>query len=194
MTRLIAWAESKISPPIKILHVVGYIVLFILMLLTVADIVGRKFAGVIPGSKPVPGSFELTEYALIIIIFASIGVTQRRGEHISIDILTSHLPKRMQAALNSVTLLAGVVMFALVAWQAFVYAGRLRAGHNISAVLEVPQYPFAIIVGVGSIIYCLAALLDVLKNLAKTAGGETLVTTTERRAPETEPKAANHGV
>jgi TRAP-type C4-dicarboxylate transport system permease small subunit len=167
MSKVIAWAERFLFPPIKIVHMGGYFILFILMFLTVGDIIGRKLAGTVSFMNPIPGTFEMTEYALIVIVFASIGYTQLRGEHISIDVITSHLPKRAQAILDCIMYLASAAMFALVAWQSFVYAGRLHAGHNVSAVLSIPQYPFAIIVAIGSIIYCLAVLVSFLVNLAK---------------------------
>ncbi|MCR4392973.1 MAG: TRAP transporter small permease [Dehalococcoidales bacterium] len=167
MSKIVTWAERFLSPPIKIIHIIGYCVLFVLIFLTVADITGRKLAGVVSFMNPVPGTFELTEYALIVIVFASIGYTQLRGEHISIDVVTSHFPKRVQAILDCIMYLASIAMFALVAWQSFVYAGRLQAGNNVSAVLKIPQYPFAIIVAVGSIIYCLAVLFSFLVSLAR---------------------------
>ncbi len=167
MNKVVSWVESYLSPPIKIVHVLGYFILFILIFLTVGDIIGRKFAGVVSFMNPIPGTFELTEYALIVIVFASIGYTQLRGEHISIDVVTSHFPKRAQAILDCIMYLACIAMFALVAWQSFIYAGRLHAGNNVSAVLKIPQYPFAIVIGIGSIIYCLAVLLSFLVSLAR---------------------------
>jgi TRAP-type C4-dicarboxylate transport system permease small subunit len=166
MSNFIARAERIFFPPIKIVHICGYSVIFLLTLLTVADIIGRKFAGIIPFFNPVPGTFELTEYALVVIVFASIGYTQLRKEHISIDIITSRFPPRVQAVLDIFMHLAGLAVFALVAWQSWVYAERLRDGQFVSGVLSIPQYPFAIIVAIGSVIYCLALLLSILSSLA----------------------------
>jgi TRAP-type C4-dicarboxylate transport system permease small subunit len=167
MHKIIGWAERYLFPPIKLLHIIGYIVLFALMFLTVGDVIGRKLSGSISFFNPIPGTFELTEFALIIIVFASLGYTQVRGEHISIDVITSRFPKRGQAVLDSFMSLVGLVMFGLVAWQGTVYAGRLSEGNNVSGVLSIPQSPFALIVAAGSIIYCLAMLVDFLRNLTK---------------------------
>jgi TRAP-type C4-dicarboxylate transport system permease small subunit len=167
MNKVVVWAERYLFPPIKILHIIGYFVLFALMFLTVGDVIGRKLAGSISFFNPIPGTFELTEYALIIIVFASLGYTQVRGEHISIDIITSKFPKRGQAILDSFMSLVSLVMFGLVAWQGIVYAGRLTEGQNVSGVLSIPQAPFAYVVAAGSIIYCLAMLVNFFRNIAK---------------------------
>lgn len=167
MNKIIAWAERYLFPPIKILHILGYLVLFALMFLTVGDVIGRKLAGTVSFMNPIPGTFELTEYALIIIVFASLGYTQIKGEHISIDIITTKFPKRGQYILDSFMSLVSLGMFGLVAWQGIVYARRLIEGNNISGVLSIPQAPFAFIVAAGSIIYCLAMLVYFLTNIAK---------------------------
>jgi TRAP-type C4-dicarboxylate transport system permease small subunit len=167
MNKIILWAKRYFFPPVKILHILGYCILFALMFLTVGDVIGRKLAGSISFFNPIPGTFELTEYALIIIVFASLGYTQLKGEHISIDIITSRFPKRGQAILDSLLTLVGLVMFGLVAWQGIVYAGRLMEGNNVSGVLSIPQWPFALIVAAGSIIYCLALLAFFLNSVAK---------------------------
>ncbi len=167
MDKVIAWVERYVFPPIKIVHKFGYWVLFVLMFLTVADVIGRYLSNRVPGFQPVPGTFELTEFALAVIVFASIGYTQVRGEHISIDVLTSRFPARVQAVLNSIMYLLCIAGFVLIAWQSLVYAGRLFEGRNISGVLSIPQYPFLIVVAIGSLIYCLALSVSFLKSLAK---------------------------
>jgi TRAP-type C4-dicarboxylate transport system permease small subunit len=167
MNKIVTWAEKYLFPPIKILHIIGYFVLFALMFLTVGDVIGRKLSGSVSFMSPIPGTFELTEFALIIIVFFSLGYTQVKGEHISIDIITSKFPKRGQAILDSIMSLLSLVMFGLVAWQGIVYAGRLIEGQNISGVLSIPQAPFAFVVAAGSIVYCLAMLVALLNNLSK---------------------------
>jgi TRAP-type transport system small permease protein len=167
MDRVVAWVERFVFPPIKIVHKFGYWVLFLLMFLTVGDIIGRYLSGTIPGFSPIPGTFELTEFALVVVVFSAIGYTQVRGEHISINVLTSHFPQRVQAILNSIMYLLCIVGFALIAWQSVVYAGRLIEGRNVSGVLSIPMYPFLIVVAIGSVIYCLALAVSFLKNLAK---------------------------
>ena len=57
------------------------------MFLTVGDVVGRYLVGIIPGLGPIPGSFELTEFMLAVIVLTAIGHTQMKDEHISIDLL-----------------------------------------------------------------------------------------------------------
>jgi TRAP-type C4-dicarboxylate transport system permease small subunit len=137
------------------------------MFLTVGDVIGRKLAGSISFFNPIPGTFELTEYALIVIVFASLGYTQIKGEHISIDVITSRFPKRGQAILDCFMSLASLAMFGLVAWQGIVYGRRLIEGHNVSGVLSISQGPFAFVVAAGSIVYCLAMLVTFVSSLAK---------------------------
>ena len=66
-------------------HALGVIaasVLFFMMMLTVFDVAGRFFL-----AKPIPGSFELMEFGLAIVIFSALPlVTWDRG-HITVSLL-----------------------------------------------------------------------------------------------------------
>jgi TRAP-type transport system small permease protein len=167
MSKVISWVERFVFPPTRIIHMFGYWVLFLLMFLTVGDIIGRYLAGKIPWFSPIPGTFELTEFSLAVVIFASIGYTQVRNEHISIDILISKLPVRVQAIIDSIVYLVCIALMGLVAWQSVVYSGRLLGGHNVSGVLSIPIYPFLIVTAIGCVIYSLAMLVNFLKSLQK---------------------------
>jgi TRAP-type transport system small permease protein len=167
MSKLVAWAERIVSPPIKIIHIIGCTVLFLLIFLTVSDVVGRYLAGRVPGFQPVPGTFELTEFSLVAIVFASIGYTQLLKGHISIDALTNLFPQRARAVIDTVNCLLSLAVVALVAWQSVLFAVRLYHGHDVSGTLGIPIYPFALLVAFGSLVFCMAMLVSFLRSLAK---------------------------
>jgi TRAP-type transport system small permease protein len=167
MSKTNTWVERYVFPPIRAIHKFGYYILFLLMFLTVGDIIGRYLAGKVPGFQPIPGTFELTEFSLAVIVFASIGYTELRKEHIRIDVLTARFPKKVQAWLDVVIYLMMIIMFSLVAWQSILYAGRLINGHDVSGVLSIPVYPFLIVVAIGSIIYTLALVVSLIQSFAK---------------------------
>jgi TRAP-type transport system small permease protein len=173
MSKVNTWVERYFFPPIKAIHKFGYYVLFLLMFLTCGDIIGRYLAGTVPGFGPIPGTFELTEFALAIVVFASIGYTEILKQHISIDVVTARFPKRVQAYLDCVIYLAMIIMFSLVAWQSIVYAGHLVEGQNVSGVLSIPIWPFLIIVAIGSIIYTLALVVSLIGSIAKAVAHES---------------------
>ena len=60
-----------------------------------------------------------------------------------------------------------LVLFSLVTWQSVVFAHRLYLDHDVSSILLVPIYPFVIAVAVGSLLFCLVLLVNLLSSLAK---------------------------
>ena len=59
--------------------------LFGIMWLTLVDVAGRKAI-----STSVPGSLELTELLMVLVIFAGLPLVSLRGEHVVFDSLDPH--------------------------------------------------------------------------------------------------------
>ncbi|MEO1470105.1 MAG: TRAP transporter small permease [Pseudomonadota bacterium] len=91
--------------------------ILIVMLVSVANILGRKFLGI-----PVPGFVDWMEQAVPLIAFLAVGYCQRLGGHIRMDLLVGQLRGR---ALYIAEWLATLVIILLVlvlmmgAWQHF---------------------------------------------------------------------------
>ena len=67
------------------------IALFAIMALTFFDVLGRKFL-----SESIPGSLELTELLMVVVIFAGLPLVSARGEHVEFDSLDALLPPRVR--------------------------------------------------------------------------------------------------
>jgi len=156
------WVERFVFPLNGVTHRVGLAILLLMMFLTVGDVVGRYFF-----TLPIPGTFELTNFMLALVVFFSVGYTQIRRGHISIDVIVSRFSPRTQAIIDSITYLFSLGLFSLVTWQSAVHANRLFEGHNVSGILSLPIYPFLIAVAFGSLLFCVVMLVDLLSSLAK---------------------------
>ena len=158
-----ARSVGKVAQPLcAAVHRVGLASLFTMMVLTVGDVAGRYFF-----TKPILGTFELTEFMLAVLVFCSLGYTQVCKGHIRIDVVASRLPSRAQAVIDALIYLGSLGLFSLVIWQSTANAIRLWRGHNVSGILGVPIYPFLIVVAVGSFLFCLALVIDFLNSLSK---------------------------
>lgn len=173
LDRIEIWAERVTFPLNKWLSWLARIVVFLMMMLTVADVVGRKFVGIIPGFQPVPGAFELTEFMLVVLVFAALGYAQFHDDHISINVLTSRFPKRVQAILDTFIYLISLSLSCIVTWRSVLFAQRLIEQEDVSGVLEIPLYPFVFVVAAGMFMFCLALLVNLLKSLSKAVSHES---------------------
>jgi TRAP-type C4-dicarboxylate transport system permease small subunit len=168
----VKWVKRIASAPNKGLHWVSMVVLLLLMFLTVADVVGRYLVGFVPGLGPVPGSFELTEFMLAVIVLTAIGHTQVKDGHISIDLVVTRFRPRVQAIIDTVTNFLSLVMFALVTWRTITYAQLLYQSNDVSGVLRLPVYPFLAVAALGTFMFCLAMLSSFLQSLRKAIKNE----------------------
>src|SRR5918999_3718515 len=70
-----------------ILGVAASMLLFLMMLLTFADVVARYLI-----NRPIRGGFELTELGLLVLIFAGLPLVSRADEHVTMDFIDRMLP------------------------------------------------------------------------------------------------------
>jgi TRAP-type C4-dicarboxylate transport system permease small subunit len=118
------------------------IALFAIMALTFFDVLGRKLA-----SNSIPGSLEMTELLMVVVIFGALPLVSRRGEHVEFDSLDPYLPawvRRAQWVL--VHLLCAVVLLAL-AWLMWRTGGQFAETGETTAQLQIRKAPF--IYGMG---------------------------------------------
>ena len=84
------------------------------MALTFFDVIGRKFL-----SQSIPGSLELTELLMVVVIFAGLPLVSMRQEHVVFDTMDSYLPTwllALQKALVNLLCAAAMLGLAWVMW------------------------------------------------------------------------------
>lgn len=141
---------------------VAQFVLIIMVFLVTADVIGRSIF-----SHPITGAVELTELGLSVVIFLSIGYTQLKEEHISIEFLVERFPKKAQWIIEGIINLIIMMLMALMAISLFWYAERLLTSGTVTGDLGLPIYLFAAVSGIGAIVFVLTSLLLAVKYFAK---------------------------
>lgn len=126
--------------------------LFAIMALTFFDVGGRKLL-----ANSIPGSLELTELLMVVVIFASLPLVSLRGEHVVFDSLDSKLPPLVRAVQQGlVNLLCAAAMFGL-AWLMWHTGNDFRVAGETTAQLRIPKHPFiygmAVLCGLTGVIH-----------------------------------------
>jgi len=137
------------------------VALFAIMWLTLADVAGRKAL-----STSLPGSLELTEMLMVLVIFAGLPLVSLRGEHVVFDSLDPLLERWVRRSQGVVVELLCAAALAGVAWLMWVKAGNMMAYGDTTAQLHIPQGPF---VYAMSVLCALTALVHLLLILAPTS-------------------------
>jgi TRAP-type C4-dicarboxylate transport system permease small subunit len=133
--------------------------LMIIMMVSVIDVGGRYLF-----IRPLPGAKELVSMLLIISTAWAFGYTQLLNAHIRIELLTSRLPRRGRAMADVFGYLLGAIAAALITWQGALrtweYIHRTR-GH-ITEILNIPNWPFMLILVIGFASFCMIFVRDVI--------------------------------
>jgi TRAP-type transport system small permease protein len=118
------------------------IALFAIMALTFFDVIGRKAL-----SNSIPGSLELTELLMVVVIFGALPLVSRRGEHVEFDSLDPYLPqwvRKLQGIFVHLLCAAVLLALAYLMWQT---GSQFAQTGETTAQLKIPKYPF--IYGMG---------------------------------------------
>lgn len=135
-------------------------VLVVLMLLTVADVVGRYFF-----NAPLSGVFDLTQFAVLIMTFLSFAYCAFRGAHVVIEIVYDRLPRGLRFVARRGANAAGAVLFAVIAWRAVVQSVDVRDFNETSQLLLIPYWPFYYVVAFGSVLFAVVLVLKTVMDL-----------------------------
>ncbi len=130
-----------------------------IMLLTVADVIGRLFG------SPIRGTYEVVGFVGAVIISFALPYTSIRKGHIAVDILMMKMPWLVRVAVNTVNALISTVLFGLITWQCAVYAHSLRVSGEVSPTLQMPVYPFIYGVALGCAMLSVVLFVEFLRQL-----------------------------
>lgn len=147
------------------LAILGGFVVFILMALEVADALGRKTFGT------VPGALEFSEALMVPAVFLPLMFVQAKREHVYVSVVTLGLPNRWQCFLDGLAALVGMLIFGFLTWLAFSKAVDATAiGEYRVALISVPIWPFRWVIVIGTGLMVLQLLMTAIEEFGRAFG------------------------
>jgi TRAP-type C4-dicarboxylate transport system permease small subunit len=144
----------------KILMIIGGVAVLSLMSLATGNVVLRFFF-----NAPYRGAYEVVGFLGAIVIAFALGYTQKRKDHIVVDILTERFPKRINRILDAVNYFITMIFFAIVSWQVFAWGIKIAKSGEVSETIKIIFHPFVYCVAIGFLVFSLTLLNDFLKSL-----------------------------
>ena len=166
MQAMITTYKKIVSKIARICGILGCISLILLSLLTVGDVILRYFF-----NSPIVGSYELTEYLLIPIVFFSIPWTTRQKSNVRVDLIVGRFKDRRRAILYAISCVFAIIVTFVFAWFTVPQAIYIGKANIHSEMLHIPAYPFYIITALGFFILFFI-LIDNLIDFIKEAAGK----------------------
>lgn len=143
----------------KLLLILGGIAVILLMSLATINVVLRIF------HIPYSGTYEIVSFLGAIVIAFALGYTQKRKDHIVVDILTEKFSKHANRILSIVSYGITMIFFAVVSWQIFIFGMIIWKSGEVSETLKVAYHPFIFGVSIGFAILSLTIIIDFLKTI-----------------------------
>jgi len=136
----------------------GAFILVAMMVLVTANVVSRYAF-----NRPILGTLEFTEFMIVAAVYLALSYTQRQKGHIDIELVTARLSVRKKQVCQLVTLLCGLGLFGIIAWQGIVMTLESYHIQEVTfGTVEVLEWPFKAFVPFGSILISIRFLIEVV--------------------------------
>jgi len=158
------YLDKVLKPVTKVVNGIGTGILLLMVLLEGVNVILRYFV-----RRPMPGTVELEELMLVVLVFLGVAYTAVQKRHVKVDLVLSRLPHSVRAVIDSITTLLSLVLCFLLVWRVIVYALAGWERGAASSILRVPFFPFTFLVAFGSALLGIALLVELLRSLAEVA-------------------------
>ncbi len=133
-----AFAQAMLPPLVRIAEIVTAALIFVMMMLTFADVVGRYIF-----TAPIFGAAEMIQFLLAMTIFGGLCLVNARDEHITVELFEIQLDRLIPPAMRRIIIqLFSVGMMAVIAYQLYQFAVESERVGSKTVVLE---WPFAVV-------------------------------------------------
>jgi TRAP-type C4-dicarboxylate transport system permease small subunit len=129
-------------------------ILFFMMILTLLDVLLRKF-----WSQGILGGFELSEFMLSGVVFCALAQAEIDDRHIHVDLIASLKQARLEKPLTALVQFLSALMMGAIASSCFLYAISVHAAGEVSLDLGIPRYPLMLLATLGCALLVLVMLI-----------------------------------
>ena len=164
-----------------LLAVVSGSILLVLIGLTFADVVLRYVF-----AAPILGAGDVLQIGMVLVIALAIPFTWRAGGHIVMDLVPDYGLELLTRLRDLTVRLIGMVIFALLAWQAWERSADAALFNEATNMVEIPFEPFFQVLAAAAAFKVLVLGIEAVRILA---GRSIDFTLSAAGTQETEPAA-----
>ena len=148
--------------------IVAEIAAAIIMLLSVADVIGAKVF-----NQGIPSATELIEQLNVPLVFGAVAFVGLERGHIRIDTLDAHISSPVRHLLKILSHVVEMLVCAFLTWRTYVLVQYMIEHVSRSdGTWTFYLLPFSLSVFIGFILMTLAAMLGIGKDIIGTQGGK----------------------
>lgn len=153
-------SEAIMKKIIMFFATVSGICIFLMMAMTMVDIIGRRLF-----NSSVPGVYELSSLGLVVVSFLAMGLAQIAGENVGVTIFYDHYKPKAKAITDLWISILCICLFAMTVYQTVGFILRMNGTNQITPVLHLPLQPFICTVVIGFVVLILGFIIDLMKAI-----------------------------
>jgi TRAP-type C4-dicarboxylate transport system permease small subunit len=152
---MFALAVKRVS---KAMYFVSCGAIVIIVVLTVLDVILRRLGA------PIDFAYEIACLLAAVVVGFALPHTSVLGGHVTMEFLETKVSLKWKAILRVITRCTGIAIFGVIGWQAIRLGNHLREANQVSAVLELPEYPVAYALAACFLVECLVLASSLKEN------------------------------
>jgi TRAP-type C4-dicarboxylate transport system permease small subunit len=146
----------------KFLQIIAQVFVLILMLITVANIVGR-FLGF-----PMVGAIELSLLLLVFIVFLGLAYTQYQNGHVRVEIVVDWLSGGTREVVEIIALIISLAILCVMLWQTGLEGfTAFQVKTYQPGLISFPTWPGKLIIPIGLLFFVIQVIIQILERLSK---------------------------
>ena len=163
MVKALLAIEGVIKKSCMILNQVGLVVICGMVLLTVAEVIGRRLF-----NFPIIGSHEIQQMCLMTAAFFVWGHCQIQRGNIVITFIADMIPKKAMPYIEIISYSISTVMYGILGWRLIWQALHLKATGVVHAELQLIEWPFLFVTAlIGCTLFVLALMQTVARYIVE---------------------------
>lgn len=163
MVRSLLAIEGGLKKASLILNQIGLVVICGMVLLTVAEVIGRRLF-----NFPIIGSHEIQQMCLMTAAFFVWGNCQINRGNIVITFIADMIPKKAMNYIEIISYSISTVMYGILTWRLIAQGLHLKATGVVHAELQLIEWPFLLVTAsIGGTIFVLALMQTVGRYIAE---------------------------
>ena len=140
---------------------IGGIATVLVMTLATVNVILRLFA------DPIRGVYEIIAYMGAISIATALGYTQRKKDHIVVDIISEKYGPFARTVADTISYIIMTAFFSMVTVTLFTWGLKLASSGEVSETLKIVYHPFVLCVAIGFGVLSITCFADVIRSASK---------------------------
>jgi len=154
--------EDTVGKICNLLMNIGAVLLFVLMVLGVADVIGRYVF-----HRPIIGTSEISQLIVGTMVFLGLGFTHLKKGNVIVDFFLVRVSSQSKTMANFATTFLNLALFSLIAWQALLAAKQCHEAGRLVDIIHIPLAPFQLIVSLGSLVICFVLIMELVQYILR---------------------------